>query len=97
MVFCPRRFPFDTNNPIGYALAAYFQHFAFKCMMSFVAAVLLVLIAIFFIAMALTDDIKNDLRLWNDCAKLKKNRLRAVKRLSKFIEFHSTARQLSKL
>lgn len=93
-----RRFPFDTNNPIGYVFAAILQYQVLKYNLLIAANVLPTLIGVFFIAIALTNDIKNDLNSINENAKMEDNRLEMMmKQLCKFIEFHSTLKQFSDL
>lgn len=48
-----------------------------------------------FIAVSLAKDIKNELKLINDRAQMKTTQILAVKQLSEWIEFHSTAKKLS--
>lgn len=89
------RFPFDTQQPIGYVLAVILQFFMLRYILLFSASLLSMVVGFFFMTISLTKDIENELRLINDCAKIKNHRSKAMKQLCKFIEFHSTLKQLS--
>lgn len=95
VLFCSSRFPFDTNNPIGYLLAVVLQYYLTKNIILFVATVISSLVGNFFIGKAFANDMTNDLKLINDSVKVKTNRMQAIKQLCEFIEFHSTVKELS--
>lgn len=90
------RFTFDANNPIGYAFAVIMQYF----MIRYIALILVIkqsiLVGLFFVANALTEDITNDLKLLNESAQIEEKRPEAMKQLSGFIELHSAGKQLSR-
>lgn len=89
------RFPFDWRNPIGYLIALSSQFIADTYFFIFVACVIAFGLGIFLFLLAAAKDIKTDLRLLNKCAKITKNQLRSLKRLSDFIEFHLRLNELS--
>lgn len=91
------RFPFDTNTPVGYALAVAVQYQTTTYVLSLPAALLSADIGLFFIITSLTSDIKNSLMMINESVKPKKNRLQTMKQIRELIDFHSNARQFSNL
>lgn len=50
---------------------------------------------VFLFTLSATTDIKEDVKLLNQDAKTLKNGLSTLKHLSKFIDFHSTTKELS--
>lgn len=90
------RFPFDTNNPIGYLFAFCLQYFIVNCFAFFATNLLSTLVGSFLIGIALTNDMKNDPKLMNNFAKMRKNRLQTMRqKIYDFVEFNSTVKQLS--
>lgn len=91
--FCSR-FPFGTNNLIGYLIAVILQYFIIDYISLLATILLSTLVQSYYNAMAVTSDIKNDLKWMNKFAKIKKNRLQRMRqKICNFIEFHSAAKQ----
>lgn len=89
------RFPFDWKNPLGYFVAVAFQYIATSLLFAFVSCMMSFEIGAFFMELLLTNDIKSDLKLFNENAMVKDNRSLAFKRFGDFIENHWTLKQLS--
>lgn len=92
--FCGR-FPFDTNNAIGYGLAIILQYQFVKYGFLIITWLLTMLLGVFIIVIGLTGDLKSDLKLINESAKSKSKQFQLGKQLCDFVEFHSTSKQLS--
>lgn len=89
------RFPFDWRNPIGYLVALTLQYTANVRFFKLVACLVATGLGAFSFELSMTTHVKTDLKLINESAKMKENRLSTLKRLSEFIEFHSRLKELS--
>ena len=89
------RYPFNWRNPITYFVAISYQYYTAIYLFRFVACLISFGLGIFLFAISATNDIKNDLKLMNDKAKTKRNRVRILKCLSSFVQFHSAVKKLS--
>lgn len=90
-----RRFPFDTKNPIGYALAMLDE--GLMGLYAFIALISLATIAIDCF-LYVTTMAKDMIRMLNDVkrnAMVKNDRPRILGQLYEFVEFHSSVKQLS--
>lgn len=89
------RFPFDCLNPIGYTIAYVLQCvFSWFCCFVISSCIACFGIVAFLLGLAVTKDLIKILYASQKAIRTKRNRLKGVKKFYRFIEFHSTAKQL---
>lgn len=89
------RLPFDWRNPIGYLVVITLQYTANVYFFPFAACLVAYALGILLHVLSVATDIKTDLKMINENAKIKQNRLMTLERLFEFIEFHSKLKELS--
>lgn len=88
------RFPFDTNNPIGFVIACILQYIMVVCMLMFVALLFCFGIGSFLITQSSTKKIQFCLKSIHKGAK-STDRLTMVQQFRDFIHFFANEKQLS--
>lgn len=94
-IFTLRRFPFDTQNSIGYLIAIVIECILIWNVLLIAACTSSVTVGGALALIQLSNDMKETLNSFTLRAKLRKNRLRSLEQLSEFIELHSNSAQLS--
>lgn len=89
------RFPFDWENPFGYLNAVMLEYLFTICIASFIGSLAILGISSYLLGIAIVKDMKYNLYLMNDNAKIKAKRLITVEQFSDFIKLHSMAKKLS--
>lgn len=89
------RFPFNTNNPIGFLIACGIQYvFIFNLAVA-TMGIMVIAITPNLILTSIAEDMKSNLDTLNRSAKSKQNADEFIQQFIKFIQFHSNAKQLS--
>lgn len=91
------RFPFHTNNPLGYSIAVIIEYVAIGYEFFIVACTLALGIGTCWFAISITKEIKRIRHSINDAAQANQNQSNELKILfSEYIHVHSSIKQLSK-
>lgn len=92
-----KRFPFDTNNPVGYLIAVFLQYIMLGYQNFTIAATVGLSIGGYWFAVSVTNELQRMLRAINDKTRAKKeNQLSEMKTLlSEFVDTHVAIKQLS--
>lgn len=96
LALLPRdRLPFDFKSPVGYTVAC-----ALECVMCWTQFMISSCLAsagivAFLLGLAVTKDLTNALCIIQKNIKIKRNRLKGVIKLYRFIELHSSVKELS--
>lgn len=90
-----QRFPFDWNNPLGYFGAVIFEYTTIGCHFWFLSCALTFGVGFCLLTLAVTDDVKDDLKIINENAKSKQNPSQTLNLISEFIQLNSVSKQLS--
>lgn len=91
-----KRFPFATNNPIGYLIAFAIEYIMFGYGFFAIACTLALGIGAFWFAITASKEIRLILHSINDEAHAKKRQPNKTKELiSKYVDIHSAVKQFS--
>lgn len=90
------RFPFNWRNLIVYLVVVILQYVILTQFFVLGAGLVFAGVGSFLFAVTATKDLKKNLRSFNKCAILAKNRSRILSQLSDSVELHSALKQLSK-
>lgn len=91
------RLPFNSKNPIGYAIAVVLEYKSILCGTYFAASLISLGIGSFlFITNVVTKDVKDILKSINKNADRSSNGTLILKEFSDYFQLHSKAKQLSK-
>lgn len=89
-----QRFPFDSNNPIGYSCAIALQYIMTANIFAYVGSITCLGIGAFLLLTSGCRDVRHNLILINKMAKLKRKRLKCLKHITAFVRVHSDMKQL---
>lgn len=87
-MFARQRFPFNTNNPVGYSVAVFIQYFTVGYQFLFLACVIPLGIGAFLFEITMAKEVKNDLIAINEDAKIDDQQVQIFKQLTEFIQIH---------
>lgn len=92
-----KRFPFDSNNPIGYAIAIILEYIAYWYSFSVIACGLALGIGAYWLAISATKELQRVLHVINDQAQVNERQSNELNTLlfAEFIDAHGTVKQLS--
>ena len=87
----------ETKNPVGYIAIIAFQYMQLMYSINVGAFCVAMQMGTFMFMISMTKDIQRNLSLINENTKPKQRRKQIPKQIIDFIEFHSIAKQLSKI
>lgn len=85
------------KKPFGYIIAFAVQYTAMWYVHCNIACMISLAFGSFLVSMSVIKNIKNNIYSINKNVKSKENRLQTFKKISNFIDFHATLKQLSKI
>lgn len=91
------RFPFNWQHPIGYLIAFTIQYIAQTYILIFTGCYMSLFVGTSFMLIAISKDLKENLRLLQIDETSTKSRLQVKKQLSEFVAFHSSVKELSQI
>lgn len=91
-----KRFPFDSNNLVGYLIAVILEYIMYGCDCFIIACTLALGVGAFWFAVSACKEIQHVLQSFNDVAHAKQHQLIELRILFvEFINTHLTVKQLS--
>lgn len=91
------RFPFDVKNLVGYLIAFILEYTMVSYVFYFIACIISLAIGSFVLLMGLINDLNENLKTINGNVETDRTDFQIMFQLSEFVQFHSHAKQLSKL